>query len=264
MENQIKNIAGYQFIVIDDVATEYKQVQAICDQTHLKGTVFISPEGINLNLAGNDSDIDFAIGQLKTKCGFDNLLINTTYSEAIPFKRLLVKTRDELVPTKSNLKYNGDLPYITSEELKHWLDNNIEVTLLDLRNGFEYELGSFKHARHLDLKHFRELENANTQLEVFQKDKPVVTFCTGGIRCEKGAAFIQQQGFENVYQLKGGILDYLAKFKGQHWQGNCFVFDDRISLDAELNPTYANLCRSCQTILQNNEENFCLTCSGLT
>ena len=218
----------------------------------------------NLSLAGADNDIEFFLDHLKMECGFDNLLINTTYSDTIPFKRLLVKTRDELVPTKSNLKYNGNLPYITSEELKHWLDNNIEVTLLDLRNGFEFKLGSFKNARHLDLKHFRELEVANAQLEKFQKNKPVVTFCTGGIRCEKGAPFIQQQGFENVYQLKGGILDYLIKFKDEHWQGNCFVFDDRISLNADLNPTYANLCRSCQTILQKNEEAFCLTCSGLT
>ena len=264
MENLITNIAGYQFIVIDDVVNVHKQVQNLCDQTHLKGTVFISSEGINLSLAGANNDIKFILEHLKKKCGFDSLLINTSYSESIPFKRLLVKVREELVPTKSKLKHNGYSAYITSEDLKHWLDNNEEVTLLDLRNEFEYGLGSFKSAGHFNLNNFRDLEDKNERIKEISKIKPVVTFCTGGIRCEKGAPFIQKHGIENVYQLKGGILDYLAKFKDQHWRGECFVFDDRISLDADLNPSYAKLCRSCQTVLQTNEETFCLTCSGLT
>lgn len=278
MTNKITNIAGYQFIENDDVGSVHKQVQAICDQTHLKGTIFISPEGINLSLAGNQSDIDFAIDQLKSVCGFTQMLLNTTYSATIPFKRLLVKIRHELVPTRSKLnkvvqndsgqilskqKCNNPV-YITSEELKQWLDNEKDFTLLDLRNAFEYKVGSFNHAKHLELEHFRELVNTNNKLNNIPKDKPIVTFCTGGIRCEKGAPYIAQQGFEHVYQLKGGILDYLKKFKDSFWRGDCFVFDERVSLDHELGPTYAKLCRSCQTTLQENEERFCSTCASFT
>lgn len=294
MTNKITNIAGYQFIENDDVGSVHKQVQAICDQTHLKGTIFISPEGINLCLAGDQSDIGFTIDQLKSVCGFTQLLLNTTYSTTIPFKRLVVKIRNELVPTRSKLnkvvqtnekfvptrskvnkvvqndsgqilskqKCNNQV-YITSEELKQWLDNGKDFTLLDLRNAFEYELGSFNHAKHLELKHFRELVNTSSKLKNIPKDKPIVMFCTGGIRCEKGALYIAQQGFEHVFQLKGGILDYINKFKDSYWRGDCFVFDERVSLDHELRPTYAKLCRSCQTALQENEERFCSTCASL-
>lgn len=294
MTNKITNIAGYQFIENDDVGSVHKKVQAICDQTHLKGTIFISPEGINLSLAGNQSDIDFAIEQLISVCGFTQLLLNTTYSATIPFKRLLVKIRNELVPTRSKpnkvvqaneefvptrSKFNkvvendsgqvlskqkcNNPVYITSEKLKQWLDTGKEFTLLDLRNAFEYKLGSFNHAKHLELGHFRELANTSSKLNNIPKDKPIVTFCTGGIRCEKGAPYIAQQGFKHVYQLKGGILDYLKKFKDSSWRGDCFVFDERVSLDNELSPTYAKLCRSCQTALLENEERFCSTCASL-
>lgn len=280
MTNQITNIAGYQFIEIDDIESAHKQVQGVCNQIHLKGTIFISPEGINLSLAGNQADIEFALDQLSSVCGFKQLLFNTTYSEEIPFRRLLVKTRSELVSTRpkisdlvpTNEKHGqtlsdhkpGNSNYISSDKLKQWLDDDKEFTLLDLRNAFEYELGSFDQAKHLKLKHFRELEGSSQEFKDIPKDKPVVTFCTGGIRCEKGAPFIVQHGFGHVYQLKGGILDYLKKFSDRHWHGDCFVFDERISLNHELSPNYVQLCLSCQTSLKQNEERFCTACAGLT
>lgn len=275
MHKQITNIAGYQFVEIDDVKSVHNQLQSIGGQTHLKGTVFISPEGINVSLAGSQTDIDFAILQMKSRCGFQQLMLNFTYSPMIPFKRLLIKIRDELVTTRHRLdnvtgtKAGGktaladNSTYITSATLKQWLDDDRDFTLLDLRNGFEYELGSFNHARHLKLKHFRELGNSIKKLGDIPKDKPVVTFCTGGIRCEKGAPFIAEQGFDQVFQLKGGILDYLSTLGDNHWRGNCFVFDERISLNSRLHPTYTRLCRNCQTSLQKEEKRLCATCADL-
>ena len=281
MKNLITNIAGYQFVTIDNPATMYDEVQKLCAQTHLRGTIFISPEGINLSLAGESGDIEFIIGQLESACGFNHLLFNTSYSREIPFRRLLVKIRDKLVATKprqvlqtsacndascvTSTQYpeTGTASYISSAVLKQWLDEDKDFTLLDLRNSFEYELGSFDRARHLGITHFREFENAANKLEEIPLDKPVVTFCTGGIRCEKGAPYIAKQDFQQVYQLKGGILDYLKNFKNSDWHGDCFVFDERVSLDHALNPTYANLCRSCQTSLQEDEERFCATCANL-
>ncbi len=270
MLNRIINIAGYQFTDVDDVESTQKLLQAICAQAHLKGSIFISSEGINLSLAGNQTDIDFILESLKSKCNFNQLLINTSYSEEIPFKRLLIKKRDELVPTNKNSLAapstfsENNSTYISSEQLKLWLDNNQDIILIDMRNTFEYELGSFDKAIHLGLQKFRELESKKNTLNEIPKDKAIVTFCTGGIRCEKAAPFVISQGFKQVYQLKGGILDYLNKFKDQHWRGDCFVFDNRICLDKDLNPSYAKLCQSCQTSLSDTEEKFCTYCDGLT
>ena len=271
MTKQILNISGYQFLEIVDTESVRKQVQKLCDQTHLRGTIFISPEGINLSIAGTQADLEFVIERLKSIHGFTQMILNTTYSDEIPFKRLLVKARKELVPTRltneKTIKYiksTANAAYIDSDVLKKWLDDGKEFTLLDLRNTFEYELGSFDNAKHLSLKYFRELESSYKILSTIPKDRPVVTYCTGGIRCEKGAPHIAQQGFEQVYQLKGGILDYLAKYKDNHWHGDCFVFDERVSLDHELKPSYARLCRSCQTILQESDDKFCETCTSLS
>lgn len=244
------------------------------DQTHLKGTISVSTEGINLSLAGSGADVAFVIDKLQSAYGFTRLILNSTYSDTIPFKRLLVKVCDTLVATSSTLqkvaqadrttattvtKYSAPA-YLSSETLKQWLDDDRDFTLLDLRNGFEYKLGSFTDARHLGLRHFRELRKVVNQLTRIPKDKPLVTFCTGGIRCEKGAPVMATLGFAQVYQLRGGILDYLSKFGGHHWHGDCFVFDERVSLDSGLNPTYAKLCRSCQAPLPKNAERFCSAC----
>lgn len=270
MSAQVTNVAGYQFIKIADIESVHRRLQRIAAQTHLKGSIFISPEGVNVSLAGDRKDIDFILHKMQTTCGFHQLLLNFTYSSTIPFKRLLIKNRDALVaighPTDTNEQAPpAHLPYITSATLKQWLDDDIDFTLLDLRNDFEYGLGSFNRARHLGLRNFRELKNSINRLENIPKDKPVVTFCTGGIRCEKGAPFIaRRRGFERVLQLKGGILDYLSTSGDAHWHGDCFVFDERISLDSRLQPTFARLCRSCQTPLQDSEERFCTACAGLT
>ena len=199
-------------------------------------------------------------------CGFDRLLLSATHSDTIPFKRLLVKTRSQLVPDPEPTGVAGHQgparsSYVTSDELRQWLGGGREITLLDLRNSFEYELGTFDHAKHLGLRHFRELKSAAAGLAGLAKEKPVVTFCTGGIRCEKGAPYIASLGFREVYQLKGGVLDYLKKFKGEHWRGDCFVFDERVSLDCMLRPTFTRLCRTCQTILQADEAQLCTSCS---
>jgi len=270
MTNRITNTAGYQFKPIADVDAVHAQIQALCAQTHLKGTVFISPEGINLSLAGAEADIEFALEQLDSRCGFGQLQVNTTYSDAVPFKRLLVKVRNELVPAKSLLCIptagftDAVQPsYITSERLKQWFDSGHDLTLLDLRNSFEYQLGTFDRATHLGLRHFRELGGARDRLSRLPKDKPVITFCTGGIRCEKGARYIARLGFEQVYKLKGGVLDYLSKFGDHDWHGDCFVFDERVSLDCRLEPTFKKLCRNCQTVLEENETRYCGDCVHL-
>jgi predicted sulfurtransferase len=282
LPGQITNIAGYQFSAIEDVANVFEMAQAICNETHIKGNIFISPEGVNLGLASTQHDIDFFLEKLDSVCGINNLLLNTTYSDYIPFKRLLIKVRNELVPTKPLpsdhpsattastkplLNNIGDLEknaqYISNDELKKWLDEGKDITLLDMRNEFEVDLGSFKNATHLKIRNFRDIIQLESKINQLPKDKPLVTFCTGGIRCEKGANILAQNGFDQVFQLEGGIIKYIEKYKNKHWRGECFVFDDRVCLDTNLEPSDTKICRHCQIVISDTDNEYCDDCNYL-
>ncbi len=280
MPEEITNIAGYQFSVIDDVAKVFENTQAICSETHIKGNIFISPEGINLGLASTQSDIAYFLQKLDSICGLNNLLLNTTYSDYIPFKRLLIKIRDELVPTKalpsdhpssSTTKpllksidiIEKNAQYISNDELKEWLDAEKDITLLDMRNEFEVDLGSFENATHLEIRNFRDIIQLESKINEIPKDKPLVTFCTGGIRCEKGANILANNGFDQVFQLEGGIIKYIEKHKDQHWRGECFVFDDRVCLDTNLQPSDTKICRHCQIVISDTDNEYCDDCAYL-
>lgn len=281
---KITNIAGYQFSAIEDVNNVFENAQAICNQTHIKGNIFISPEGINLGLASNQGDIEYFLEKLDVLCGLNNLLLNTTYSDYVPFKRLLIKVRNELVPTKplpsdhpSSLEDSSTTKpflknieiteknalYISNDELKQWLDDGKDITLLDMRNEFEVELGSFENATHLKIRNFRDIIQLESELNEIPKDKPLVTFCTGGIRCEKGANILAQNGFDQVFQLEGGIIKYIEKYKNRHWRGECFVFDDRVCLDADLKPSDTKICRHCQIVIADTDNEYCDDCAHL-
>jgi len=280
MPEQITNIAGYQFSAIDDVEMVFENAQEICNKTHIKGNIFISPEGINLGLASTQNDIEYFLEKLDNLCGLNDLLINTTYSDYIPFKRLLIKIRNELVPTKplpsdppSSSTSNSLLKhieidekcaqYISNDELNKWLDDGKEITLLDMRNEFEVDLGSFENATHLKIRNFRDIIQLESKINEIPKDKPLVTFCTGGIRCEKGANILAQNGFDQVFQLEGGIIKYIEKYKGKHWRGECFVFDDRVCLDTDLKPSDTKICRHCQIVISDTENEYCDDCAHL-
>ncbi len=280
MSNTITNIAGYQFADITDVDSVFDAAHSICSQTHIKGNIFISPEGINLGLASTQNDIDYFLQELGSLCGLNNLLINTTYSDYIPFKRLLIKIRSELVPTKplptdhpssntansllDKLDPNGKkAQYLSIDQLKDWLDQGEDITLLDMRNTFEVDLGSFENSTHLDMRNFRDIIQLKDKFKNIPKDKPLVTFCTGGIRCEKGADIMAQNGFDQVFQLEGGIIKYIEKYKDSHWRGECFVFDDRTCLNTDLEPSDTKICRHCQIVISNTENEYCEDCSYL-
>ena len=132
--------------------------------------------------------------------------------------------------------------------------------MLDTRNEFEVALGSFNDAQQLHLNGFRQLPEKQDAINQLAKDKPLVTFCTGGIRCEKAGPYFENLGFKEVYQLDGGIIEYLRQTKGKHWRGNCFVFDDRISLDKDLRSKHCDLCLVCQKVLTESEHQVCSGC----
>ena len=236
------HITGYQFVALFELSSLQERLQKICHSLDIKGTILLSREGINVNVSG----LRNSISTLKHFFQQDKQLKDLTFRESETpihaFKRLKIKIKNEIItfrqphidPTQTKA------PYIKPKELKQWLDEKRDVILLDARNDFEIRFGTFEAAIHLHIQHFGEFPSAIKHLPSHQT---IVTFCTGGIRCEKAALHLIQQGFKEVYQLEGGIINYFEKVGRAHYQGECFVFDERISLDttretAESHPEY--------------------------
>ncbi len=233
------NIAAYKFVALssDLVMDLQKQLKKITQEQQIKGTILLSDEGINLFLAGTASAIQVFTEYLCGILPFSDMQFKISQSDFIPFKRMNVRIKKEIIrmniPEINPSEFTA--PYIEPKQLQEWLSENKDTVLLDTRNGFEFDKGTFTNAIRLDMESFSDFPEAIKSLPANVKDQPIVTFCTGGIRCEKAAAYLLKQGYTKVWQLKGGILDYFAQCGGQYFQGNCFVFDDRIALDNQLN-----------------------------
>ena len=263
-QSVVLNISGYRFVAIDDVPTTMDMVENICSNLKIKGSVFFASEGINVSLAGNLLDIQSFISGLEKDSRFKNMRFHHTYSRFVPFNKLVFKTKTELVPLGENplaAKSYGH-QYLPAAELQQWIDSGKEFTLLDMRNNFEFRLGTFTGAQQLEMDGFRQLPSKLEEINELPKDKPLVTFCTGGIRCEKAGPYLEKFGFNEVYQLDGGIIEYLRTTNGKHWHGNCFVFDDRVSLNKQLRAEHCDLCLVCQTELSATEHQLCGACTN--
>ena len=240
---QTLNIAAYLFVEILDPPLTADAIRAKCLEVALKGTVLVAPEGINLFLAAELENIEHFLSWLRTDSRFAALIEKRQFSDAQPFKRMKVKLKREIVPLGvNNLSVaQNPAPRMTAQLLKQWLDAGKEFVLLDTRNRFEFERGTFAAAVDLNIGQFRNFPDAvEAKLSEWQ-DKPIVTFCTGGIRCEKAAPLMQRMGFRDVHQLEGGILKYFELCGAAHYQGDCFVFDERAALDGALAPTISEV-----------------------
>ncbi|MBE0626284.1 MAG: sulfurtransferase [Burkholderiales bacterium] len=243
----ILNIAAYRFVALSELAELRAAFKARGEELGLKGTILIAGEGINLVLAGAAANVEDFLAVLRADARFAPIEAKRSWSAAQPFRRLLVKVKREIVSMRRPEINPCELsaPRLAPQELKRWLDEGREIALLDTRNQFEVELGSFEHALTLGLKSFSEFPRATPALAQELKDRPVVTFCTGGIRCEKAAPWLIKQGFREVYQLDGGILNYFEQCGGAHFRGECFVFDERVALDAGLRQMSAAAGAAC-------------------
>ena len=220
------HIAGYKFIPLDNLVTLRAELKQATQALSLLGTILISSEGINVMLAGTPEAIESIKNRLNEQ--FGGMRFRETPSDIQPFQKMVVKLKKEIISmgTPDLLMKQAPAPRITAQELKQWLDEKRDVVLLDTRNDYEVAAGTFENAIDLGIKYFRHFPDAIAKLKT---DKPIVTFCTGGIRCEKAALALQAQGFNNVYQLDGGILRYFDECGQAHYQGTCFVFDERVS-----------------------------------
>jgi RluA family pseudouridine synthase len=253
--SSIVNVAAYKFMELTGLAELRAELQSLCDLRKLRGTILLSAEGINLFVAGSRTGIDALLQRLREVPGAWPIDFKESFSDEQPFNRMLVKIKREIIA----FGVEGIAPArytsrkLPARQLKQWLDEGIPLTLLDTRNNFEVKTGTFKNAIAIGVDDFRDFPEAVDQLPAEMKSQPVVTFCTGGIRCEKAAPLLEREGFSDVYQLDGGILRYFEECGGAHYDGDCFVFDKRVALNPSLKESGLRQCYACQAILSIEE-----------
>jgi UPF0176 protein len=245
----------YKFITISSLEKKKIILQKFLIQKKIRGTIILSPEGINGTIAGNKKNINSVINKLKKILKFKEFNShNLSKSNFQPFHRPKIKVKKEVVPMNFPLtdKKRANSNHVDPSKWNDLIKNK-NTLVLDSRKPFEYKVGTFKRSINPDVDNFREFPKFLTKLK---KDKPIAMFCTGGIRCEKASVFLEQKGFKNVYQLKGGILNYLKKIKKEKslWKGECFVFDNRISVQHGLKVGNFSMCSGCRTPISLNDK----------
>jgi len=245
----------YKFKKINFLKKHKTYLENEISNTSIRGSIIISSEGINGSLAGNSKDIFKILKLLKKKFKFTEFdSSNISTSRFQPFHKAKVKVKKEVVPLGFKIKSE-------SKRRNRYLSGNSwnkliikkETLLIDVRKPFEYNVGTFKNAMNPNIQNFRDFPKFLNKIE---KTKPVAMFCTGGIRCEKASIFLKQKGFKNVFQLKGGIINYLNKTKKKDslWKGECFVFDNRVSLKHKLKQGTFSICGGCRKPISTKDK----------
>lgn len=256
VNRSVVNIAGYKFVAISALEERRAFLRTLTAELKLRGTILLSPEGINMFVAGSREAAHRLLDELHADPDFADLSVKESFSDYQPFNRMLVKIKKEIISFGIDGLDPGcrTSPKLSATELKRWLDEGRPVRLLDVRNDYEVEIGTFKNAIPARIDHFREFPEAVQQLPESMKTEPVVMFCTGGIRCEKAGPCMEQAGFRNVFQLDGGILKYFELCGGEHYDGDCFVFDQRVAVDAALQETGFTQCFVCQAVVSPRQQ----------
>ena len=225
--NKYKVISFYKYVDVENpksLATEHLDW---CLANGVKGKVYLAKEGISGSVFGNDEVTSKYKNQLKSYKIFENVWFKETPTDQVAFNKMHVRVKNEIVNSglnKTSLEYTA--PKLTPEQLLKFYEHKKDFVIVDARNWYESKIGKFKNAITPQITHFREWPKVVESLSEY-KDKTIVTYCTGGIRCEKASAYMREQGFKDVYQIDGGILNYIQQFPDTYWEGGMFVFDDR-------------------------------------
>ena len=219
----------YKYVKIGNAPEFASEHLEFCKSLQLKGRIMIGEEGINGCVYGAKNSVEKYKQKLKSMPIFSDVEFKEQETGKPAYRKLFVRLRGEIVNFGLNVDLKNKGKYLTPAQLKRLLDKNEDVTLVDMRNDYEAEIGRFKNARILSMQNFRDLPKAIDEIKDI-KNKKIVTYCTGGIRCEKASAYLREMGFSNVMQLKGGILKFGEEFPDTYWEGKCFVFDDRIAI----------------------------------
>ena len=226
-----------------------------CNKRRIKGTIILTPEGINATVSSDKAkaleDLNLYLHNLVGEIPF-----RFSFSNTSPFKRLKIKTRKELVPSGTDGKsYNYNGKYLTPSEWHNFIRDSKNI-VIDVRNDYENKVGTFKNSISPDTKNFREFRSFLKKNKKKFKNKNIGIFCTGGIRCEKALHSFEEEGLTDIYQLQGGILNFLAESKDKSsWQGDCFVFDERVTVTKDLVPGDFKQCFACRRPLSKEDLN---------
>ena len=255
-----KVAALYKFHSIENPLSVRHMLKSNLDNNLVTGTILIGKEGLNGTISASIKDMKKAISIIKSIKGFDDINIKYSKSKIKPFTRLKVKTKEEIVTIgdkKLDPSINSGI-YVEPKDWNSFIAKD-DVLLIDTRNNYEYSIGTFKNSINPRTNNFREFPNWVKNQKFSNKDKKtkkVAMFCTGGIRCEKATSYMKKEGFKNVFHLKGGVLKYFEDITTDQskWIGECFVFDDRVSLDHNLDEGSYDMCHGCRMPITSDDK----------
>jgi UPF0176 protein len=257
----------YQFVAFSDYRQKQPEIQKYCQERGIKGTILLAGEGINGTIAGTDTAIAEVITWLKTDTRLGNLEVKTSFCDYLPFQRLKIRLKKEIVtfgqPEVNPLEKTGI--HLNAQEWNQLLKEP-DVVVIDTRNSYEVAIGTFAGAIDPQIEHFRQFPEYIYNNSDSINNKKIALFCTGGIRCEKASAFLLNQGFSEVYQLEGGILKYLEEvsYDQSLWRGECFVFDQRVALTANLEVGHYEMCPACGHPIDEEDKQSCDYQAGIS
>ena len=264
MKKAIVVVSFYKFVDLPDYAALQGPLLNVCREAGVRGTILLAQEGINAMLAGTRTNMNRILAFLQADPRFADIEVKESWHDDIPFRRLKVRLKREIAA----LKVPGVNPnvqvgaYIEAEDWNRLIAQD-DVLLIDTRNDYEVRMGSFRNARNPKTHAFHELPRYVAEQLDANRHKRIAMFCTGGIRCEKATAFMLQQGFAEVYHLKGGILRYLERTDPSDslWEGECFVFDERVTVDHRLQKGSIRICDDCKAVVDAGDES-CPACGA--
>ena len=257
-KNEILVAALYKFVEIDDLLSLQSNLYEICEKNNIMGTILIANEGINGTISGKTNEINQTISLLKSDKRFTNIEIKYSSTDKQPFHRMKVRLKKEIV-TIGLPEINPNKKVGTYVKPEDWNDliSDPNVIVIDTRNKYETKIGSFQNALDPETSSFREFPDWVKKFKSSKENanKKIAMFCTGGIRCEKASSLMKEEGFENVYHLQGGILKYLETIDKENslWNGECFVFDQRVCLTDELEVGSYKMCFACRMPITEEE-----------
>ena len=257
-KNNITVATLYKFVEINDLQSLRSEIQALCKENNAKGTILLAKEGINGTISAKNKEIRSILKKLKSDNRFKKLEVKFSETNKMPFNRMKVRIKREIV-TIGDDSINPNIisgDYVKPENWNE-LISDPEVIVIDTRNTYETKIGKFKNAIDPKTNSFREFPDwvKNFKKAIKNKDTKIAMYCTGGIRCEKSTSLMKKEGFNNVFHLEGGILKYLEKMSDDEtlWDGECFVFDDRVALDDQLEVGSYQMCYACRMPLKKTD-----------
>ena len=266
----IEIVSFYKFVAISDLESLQAELLSFCKSRNLFGSILLAPEGINGSVSGEASAIAELAQFFMNSEKFTEMELKKSLHSQKPFKRMVVRLKKEIITMKSSgidpTSVTG--AFIEPRRLKEWIDNREEFIFLDTRNDYEVKVGTFRDAITPGIKKFSDFPAFVDKNIDRLKGKKIVTFCTGGIRCEKATAYMIQKGLSETFQIRGGILKYFEETNDpesdNHWDGDCVVFDSRRAVNKALKPTSEILCYSCfEKLTEENSQRVCSKCNDI-